>query len=82
MAHNLKRRLNMDLLFWVLFGFFLGGFAVLVSMKKNMERWVAALKTDGESSSVSSLPVVWWILATTVWGVGSMWLVVWWFSVS
>jgi hypothetical protein len=71
-----------DLLFWVLFGFFIGGFTVLVSMKKNMERRVAAIKSDGESSSVSSRPVVWWIISTTVWGIVSMGLVVWWFSVS
>lgn len=72
----------MDLLFWVLLGFFIGGFAVLVSMKKNMERRVAVLKRDGESSSISSRPVVWWIFAMTVWGIVSMGLVVWWFSVS
>ncbi|WP_338120378.1 hypothetical protein [Bacillus infantis] len=51
-------------------------------MKKNMERRVAALKRDGESSGISSRPVVWWIIATTVWGIVSMGLVVWWFSVS
>jgi hypothetical protein len=71
-----------DLLFWIIFGFFIGGFAVLVSMKKNMERRGAAIKRDGESSSVSSRPVVWWNIATTVWGIVSMGLVVWCFSVS
>jgi hypothetical protein len=66
-----------DLLFWVLSGFFIGGFAVLVSMKKKMERRVAALKRDGESSEISPQPVVWWIISTTVWGIVSMGLVVW-----
>jgi hypothetical protein len=71
-----------DPLLWVTIVFFDIGFVVLVSMKRNMEHKVAVLKSEPENSQSSAQPVIWWIVGTTVWGMLSMGLFMWWFSVN
>jgi Trk-type K+ transport system membrane component len=72
----------MDLLFWLMLGFVVIGFVVLVSMKKSMERKVASIKSSKESTIESTKPIIWWIMGTTVWGIVSITLIVWWFSIT
>ncbi|WP_042150170.1 hypothetical protein [Paucisalibacillus sp. EB02] len=72
----------MGLLFWITLSFVVIGFVVLVSMKKGMERKVALLKSNKESEKDLTTPVVWWIMGTTIWGIVSIFLVVWWFNVN
>jgi hypothetical protein len=74
----------MDLLLWIAVGFIVIGFVVLLSMKKSMEMKVTLLienKESMESKQLSSKPVVWWIMGATVWGIVSMFLIVWSFSI-
>ena len=74
----------MDLLLWIAVGFIVIGFVVLVSLKKSMEMKVTLLienKESMESKQLSSKPVVWWIMGATVWGIVSMFLIVWSFSI-
>jgi hypothetical protein len=73
-----------DLLLWVTVGFIVIGFVVLASMKKRMERKVSLIienEESMESKQISTKPVVWWIVGATVWGLVSMFLIVWSFSV-
>ncbi|SNT54606.1 hypothetical protein SAMN05444672_14617 [Bacillus sp. OK838] len=72
----------MDLLLWITVGFIIIGFAVIASMKKNMESKLAFIKGNMESKEFSTKPIVWWILGTAVWGTVSIILIVWWISVS
>ncbi|WHX90591.1 hypothetical protein QNH50_21695 [Peribacillus simplex] len=60
----------MDLLLWITFGFIIIGFVVLSYIKRNMD--------SKQSSTTQS--IVWWIVGTTVWGIASIILIVWWFS--
>ena len=71
----------MDLLLWITTGFMIIGFVVLFSMKKSMESKLAFIKVNMESeeSSRKTKSIIWWILSAAVWGVVSMFLVVWWF---
>lgn len=74
----------MYLLLWITVGFIIIGFVVLISMKKGMEIKVALLKENAESANgkqISSKPVIWWIWGATAWGVVSIFLIVWLFSV-
>lgn len=74
----------MDLLFWITVSFIVIGIVVLASMKKSMERKVVLIienEENMESEQISAKPVVWWIWACAVWGIVSMFLVVWLFSV-
>lgn len=74
----------MNLLLWITVGFIAVGLFVLMSMKKNMEERVALAieNKDGmEGKQTSTKPVVWWIVGATVWGLASMLLIVWSFSV-
>ncbi|HEY4599803.1 MAG TPA: hypothetical protein VIG73_00700 [Cerasibacillus sp.] len=74
----------MDLLPWVTVGFIIIGIVVLASMKKSMERKVALIienKDSKDSKQISTKPVVWWIVGATVWGVVSIFLIVWSFSI-
>jgi len=74
----------MNLLLWITVGFIVAGFVVLTSMKKNMEERVALAIENGdsmESKQISTKPVVWWIVGVTVWGLVSMLLIVWSFSI-
>lgn len=74
----------MELLLWITIGFTVIGFVVLVSMKKSMEMKVALIienKDSMENKQISSKPVVWWIMGATVWGIVSMFLLVWSFSI-
>lgn len=74
----------MDILPWLIAGFIIIGFVVLFSMKKGMERKVALIiesEENGESNQISTKPIIWWIVGATVWGVVSMFLVVWSFSI-
>ncbi|AOZ91182.1 hypothetical protein [Paenibacillus crassostreae] len=74
----------MDLLLWITVGFIVIGFVVLVSMKKSMESRVTLIienEKNIENEQVSNKPVIWWIKGTTVWGLVSMFLIVWSFSV-
>lgn len=72
----------MNLLLWIIIGFILIGFVVLVSMKKNMESKLASIKGNMESgeSSRKIKSICWWIISTVAWGVVSMILIVWWFQ--
>ncbi len=72
----------MDLLLWITTGFMLIGLVVLVTMKKGMESKVAFIKAnmDKEEKSSKAKSVIWWIRSTTAWGVGGIFLVVWWSS--
>ncbi len=75
---------KVELLLWITIGFTVIGFVVLVSMKKSMEMKVALIienKDSMENKQISSKPVVWWIMGATVWGIVSMFLLVWSFSI-
>ena len=71
----------MDLLLWIATVFMLIGLVVLVSIKKGMESKVAFIKANmkEEENSLKAKCVIWWIWSTTAWGVGGIFLVVWWF---
>lgn len=74
----------MNLLLWITVGFIVIGLFILISMKKSMEERVALAieNMDGmEGNQQSIKPVVWWIVGVTVWGLVSMLLIVWFFSV-
>lgn len=74
----------MDLLLLITVGFIIIGFVVLVSMKKSMEMKVALLKENKESvdgKQISPKPVIWWIWGAVLWGIISIFLIVWSFSV-
>ncbi|AOV08133.1 hypothetical protein [Sporosarcina ureilytica] len=74
----------MDLLLWITVGFIIIGFVVLVSMKKSMEMKVALLKENKESvdgKQISPKPVIWWVWGAVLWGIVSIFLIVWSFSV-
>jgi hypothetical protein len=69
----------LDLLLWITFVFIIIGFAVLTSMKKGMESklpFITANIEDEENSSKAK-SIVWWIVSATVWGIVSMFLIVW-----
>ncbi|WP_153732795.1 hypothetical protein [Sporosarcina obsidiansis] len=73
----------MDLLLWITISFIVIGFVVLVSLKKGMERKVALLienEKSLESKQISAKPIVLWIRGAVVWGLVSMFLLVWSFS--
>nr|WP_235788475.1 hypothetical protein [Salipaludibacillus sp. CUR1] len=55
------------------------GFIILVSMKKNMEIKLALLNRSMESTKGAAKPIVWWIVLSTVWGIVSIFLIVWMF---
>lgn len=71
----------MDLLLWITIGFIIIGFIVLFSMKTSMENKLAYItaNSEGEESSVKAKSIIWWIASATVWGVVSMFLIVWYF---
>ncbi|GAA0302045.1 hypothetical protein GGQ92_002287 [Gracilibacillus halotolerans] len=71
----------MDLSLWITIGFITGGFAILFSMKKRMESKVAFItaNTGDEGNSAKASSVIWWVASTTVWGIVSMFFIVWWF---
>lgn len=74
----------MDLLLWLTVSFMVIGFIVIASMKKRMEKKVALIienEESIESQQISNKPVIWWIAGSVAWGVISMYLVVWCFSV-
>lgn len=74
----------MNLLLWVTVVFIVVGFIALTSMKKSMENRVALAIESGDSmegKQISTKPVVWWIVGATVWGLVSILLVVWSFSI-
>ncbi|QED46468.1 phosphate starvation-inducible protein PhoH [Cytobacillus dafuensis] len=60
----------MDLLSWIAVGFIIIGFVVLVFITRNMESKIH------QSSATRS--IVWRIVGTTVWGIVSIILIVWW----
>ena len=68
----------MNLLLWIAIGFIIIGFAVLISMKKDMESKVAFIKAnpEDEGNSSKAKSVIWWIWSTFAWGIVSMFLVV------
>lgn len=57
------------------------GLVVLVFMKKGMESKVAFIKVnmEDEENPSKAESLIWWIWSTTTWGVGGIFLVVWWF---
>ena len=72
----------MDLLLWIAIGFIITGFAVLISMKKDMESKVAFIKAnpEDEGNSSKAKSVIWWVWGTIGFGIVSMYLVVWYFD--
>ncbi len=74
----------MNLLSWITIGFIVVGFIALISMKKSMEERVAlAIENKGgiDDRQVSPKPVIWWIWGAVLWGMISIFLIVWSFSV-
>ena len=69
----------MNLLYWITAGFFIIGFLVFFSMKKEMENKVALLKMqpEAENNDAKEQAVIWWIWGVVIWGVLSLCLVVW-----
>ena len=72
----------MNLLLWITIGFIIIGFAVLISMKKDMESKVAFIKEnpEDEGNSSKAKSVIWWVWGATGFGIVSMYLVVWCFD--
>ena len=72
----------MDLLLWIAIGFIIIGFAVLISMKKDMESKVAFIKAnpEDEGNSSKAKSVILWVWGATAFGIVSMYLVVWCFD--
>ncbi len=65
----------MDFYFWVMAGFIVIGFIVLVSMKKKMESKLALIienKDNTKSKKDDAKPIIWWIIAATVWAIISI----------
>lgn len=74
----------MNLLLWITVGFIVVGFIVLISMKKGMEERVAlaiANEDSLEGKQISPKPVIWWIWGAVLWGIVSIFLIVWSFSI-
>ena len=74
----------MDFLLWITVSFIVGGFVILMSMKKSMEKKVALIlenEESMESKQASSKPVIWWIVGAMIWGLVSMFLIVQSFSI-
>ncbi|OXS58171.1 hypothetical protein B0G93_11559 [Bacillus sp. V-88] len=71
----------MNLLLVITIGFIIIGFIVLFSMKTSMENKLAYItaNSEDEESSVKAKSIIWWIASATVWGVVSMFLIVWYF---
>ena len=71
----------MDLLLVITIGFIITGFIVLISMKTSMENKLAYITANSEDdkSSVKAKSIIWWITSATVWGIVSMFLIVWYF---
>ena len=72
----------MDLLLWIAIGFIIIGFAVLFSMKTDMESKIAFIKEnpEDEGNSSKAKSVIWWVWGTTGFGMVSIYLVVWCFD--
>ena len=72
----------MHLLLWIAIGFIIIGFAVLISMKKDMESKVAFIKAnpEDEGNSSKAKSVILWVWGATAFGIVSMYLVVWCFD--
>lgn len=80
----MKWGFKMNLLLWITIGFIVAGFIILTSTREGMkERVTLAIENRDsvESKQISTKPVVWWIVGTTVWGLVSILLVVWSFFV-
>ena len=74
----------MNSLLWITVGFIVIGFVVLVSMKKSMERKLALIienEEKMESELISPIPITRWIWGSFLWGIVSIFLIVWSFSV-
>ncbi|WP_153722142.1 hypothetical protein [Sporosarcina cascadiensis] len=74
----------MKLLLWITVGFIAVGFLALNSMKKSMEERVAIAiqnKDSMEGKQISTKPVVWWIYGAVLWGIVSIFLIIWSFSI-
>ncbi|QHE62636.1 hypothetical protein FHE72_17595 [Rossellomorea vietnamensis] len=71
----------MNLLLVITIGFIIIGFIVLFSMKTSMENKLAYItaNSEDEESSVKAKSIIWWIASATVWGIVSMFLIVWYF---
>ncbi|MGN7410057.1 hypothetical protein [Sporosarcina sp. SAFN-010] len=74
----------MDSFLWITVGFIVIGFVVLVFMKRSMERKLVLIKENEESMEIeqnSPKPIIRWIWGSVLWGIVSMFLIVWSFSV-
>lgn len=74
----------MNLLLWITVSFIVAGFVALISMKKGMENRVAlAIEHEDsmESKQISTKPVVLWIWGVVLWGIVSIFLIVWSFAI-
>ena len=71
----------MDLLSWMAGGFIIIGFIIVVAMKKGMEHRLALIEGNAKAGENKNLtrPIVWWIWGTVIWGIASIFLIVWWF---
>jgi len=73
----------MILLHWLTIGFVATGFMTLISMKKRMENKVAVAmdKSDQiEEMEHTVKPIIWWIGGAVLWGIMSIFLIVWSFA--
>ena len=74
----------MNWLLWISIGFIVVGFFMLISFKKGMEERVAIAienKDNMDGKQISPKPVIRWIWGAVLWGIVSIFLIVWSFSV-
>ena len=75
----------MDSLLWIIVGFAVIRFVALVSMKKSMERKLALIienEVSMESEQIAPKPITRWIWESVLWGIVSIFLIVWSISAS
>ncbi len=68
----------MDSSLWIIIGFIIIGFVVLVSLKKSMESKLAYIKANMENkeNSIKTKSIIWWIVSVAAWGIVSIILIV------
>lgn len=71
----------MEIIHFLVIGFVLIGFIICASFKRSMESKIAFIKGNMNSSEISTKPIIGWIIGTTTWGIVSIILVVWSFSI-
>lgn len=74
----------MHSLVWITVGFIAVGLVILFSMKRSMERKLALIIESEQRvnhEEISNQPIIWWIWGAVIWGIISIFLIVWSFSV-